>query len=222
MRRNPIPPLIFVVTLIGLAGAYAFFQRALVPRYAATRSVLASRSDIELRMSVRYARGPLVEEDYTMSDEDGVSSAAYRGVGRSGLQITIAEPPLKTIDEGRNVANLFGEVVQDGIWELPSKPPRGNTNARYTLSIYQLTGTSHGSYRLTFTDPHYWATTGGHQFHLKLDKNKPLPDLLNLSSTVLVEPRYERLVADFRSFGPPSFRTKVAAAQSHLGARSQG
>jgi len=37
----------------------------------------------------------------------------------------------------------------------------------------------------------------------------------------VVEPRYQKLVDDFRTFGPPSFRTKVAAAQSRL-ARPQG
>jgi hypothetical protein len=222
MRRNPIPALIFIVALIGLAGAYAFFQASVVPRYAATRTVLASRSDIQLRMVVRYARGPLVEEDYTMADADGVSSAGYRGLGRSGVQITIAERPRKTLDEGSNVANLFGAVVQDGIWDLPSKPPRGDTNARYTVSIYQLTGSRHGSYRFSFTDPHYWATTGGHQFHITLSKDKPVPDLLTLSSTVTIEPRYQKLVDDFRTFGPQSFRSKVAAAQVRLGARSAG
>jgi hypothetical protein len=222
MRRNPIPLLILVAALIGLGGAYAFFEQTVVPRYEATRSVLASRSDLELRMLVAYARGPLVEEDYTMRDADGVSSAEYRGIGRNGLQITIAERPRKTIEEGSDVAYLFGQAVQDGIWELRSKPPRGDATARYTISVYQLTGTSHGSYRFSFTDPRYWATTGGHQFHIKLDKNKPLPDLLNLTSTVVVEPRYQKLVDDFRTFGPQSFRTKVAAAQTRLGARPQG
>jgi hypothetical protein len=222
MRRNPIPPLIFVAALIGLGGAYAFFEQTVVPRYQATRTVLTSRSDLALSLLVRYDRGPLVEEEYSMRDADGVSSAQYRGLGRSGVAITITERPRKTIEEGSDVAYLFGQAVQDGIWELPSKPPRGDASAHYTISVYQLTGSKHGSYRFSFTDPHYWATTGGHQFHIKLDKSKPVPDLLNLSSTVVVEPRYEKLVADFRGFGPQSFRTKVAAAQSRLGSRPQG
>ncbi len=222
MRRNPVPALIFIVTLIGLAGAYAFFERSVFPRYAATRNVLASKSDIALRMVVSYERGPLLEEDYSMHDADGVSSAVYRGLGRNGVQITIAERPRKTIEEGSNVAYLFGQAVQDGIWDLPSKPPRGDTTARYTISVYQLVAGKHGSYRFTFTDPHYWATTGGHQFHIKLDKHKPIPNLLTMSSTVLVEPRYQKLVDDFRTFGPRSFRSKVAAAQNRLGARPQG
>lgn len=222
MRRNPIPPLILVAALIGLGGAYAFFEQTVVPRYQATRTVLTSRSDLQLRMLVRYDRGPLVEEDYAMRDADGTSTIDYRGVGRNGVTVTISERPRRTIEEGSNVAYLFGQAVQDGIWDLPSKPPRGDTSTRYTISVYQLTGSKHGSYRFTFTDPHYWATTGGHQFHIKLDKNKPVPDLLNLTSTVVVEPRYEKLVTDFRTFGPESFRAKVAAAQSRLGGRPQG
>jgi len=49
-----------------------------------------------------------------------------------------------------------------------------------------------------------------------LSKNKPLPNLLALTSTTLVEPRYEKIVEDFREFGPQSFRDKVAAAQTRL------
>jgi hypothetical protein len=151
-----------------------------------------------------------------MSDIDGLSKSRYRALGRSGLAITIDERPRVTIDEGPNVAFLFQQAVLDGIWELPSRPPRGDTSTHYTIEVYQLTGDRHGSHRFEFTDPHYWATTGGHQFHITLAKNKPVPDLLTLSSTTLVEPRYEKLVADFREFGPQSFRDKVAAAQTRL------
>jgi hypothetical protein len=102
--------------------------------------VLASRSDLELRMLVRYTRGPLVEEDYTMRDADGVSTSQYRGVGRNGVQITIAERPRKTIEEGSDVAYLFGQAVQDGIWELHSKPPRGDTALTTSRSRIRSTG----------------------------------------------------------------------------------
>jgi len=41
-----------------------------------------------------------------------------------------------------------------------------------------------------------------------------------MTSTVIVEPRYQKLVQDFRSFGPESFRSKVQAAQARLSARA--
>ncbi len=217
MARNPIPPLILILTFIGLACAGVFFAKTVLPRAIATRKVLDQASKIHLAMTVHYDKGPLVEEDYAMSDDDGVSSSHYKAVGRDGLQITVAERPRRTLEPGTDVAFFFDKAVLDGIWELTSKPPRGDTSAHYTITIYQLTGNEHGSRTIVFTDPHYWATTGGHQFHIKLERDKPVPDLLQLTSTVLVEPRYEKLVGDFRAFGPPSFREKVTAAQERLG-----
>lgn len=219
MPRNPIPPVILILTLLALAGAYLWYQR-LVPRYAATREIAAQRSEVRLGLKVRHERGPIVEEDYEMSNTDGVSSNMFRAANRGGVQITIQERPRKSLEEGTNVAFFFQEAVADGIWDLPSRPPRGDTSTRYEIHIYQLTGNAHGSRRFAFTDPQYWKTTGGHQFQIKLDKKKPLPDLLQLKSTVLVEPRYQKLVEDFRAFGPPAFRAKVAAARVRLGARS--
>ena len=79
-----------------------------------------------------------------------------------------------------------------------------------------MTNGKHGSHEFSFTDPHYWATTGGHQYTIHLDRNKPVPNLLQMSSTVLVEPRYEKIVDAFLDYGSEAFRSKVAAAQSKL------
>jgi hypothetical protein len=214
--RNPIPKIVFVTAVLAVAGAYWVFQTMLLPSYVGTRQVLASRSELRLGMSVRHSSGPISQEDYTMSDIDGLSTSNYRAQSRNGLQINIAERPRETIEEGPNVAYFFQEAVADGIWELTNKPPRGDRSTIYTLFVYQRTGDKDGSRTITFTDPHYWATTGGHQFHIVLDKHKPVPDLLTMTSTTLVEPRYQKLVDDFRAFGPQSFRDKVAAAQSRL------
>ena len=220
MARTPIPVFILVAVLVGLGTAFAYFETTQTPRYAAARKVAAQRSEIRLGMRVTYDRGPLLEEDYALSDIDGTSRSSYRALGRSGTQITITERPRVTLDEGTNVAFFFDRAVQDGVWELRSKPPRGDTRSSYAITIAQVTGDQHGAHRFTFTDPHYWATTGGHQFHITLQKDKPVPNLLQLSSTTLVEPRYQQLVDDFRNFGPSSFRAKVAAAQARLGSRS--
>jgi hypothetical protein len=214
--RNPIPLLVFFASCIGLAAAYWAFEATVVPRINRTHDVLASRSELRISMTVRHDTGPISEEDYAMSDVDGLSKSRYRALGRSGVQITIDERPRRTIEDGPNVAYFFQEAVQDGVWDLQSRPPRGDRSTHYLIDVYQLTGDQHGEHRFEFTDPHYWATTGGHQFHITLDRNKPLPNLLTLSSTTLVEPRYEKVVGDFLSFGPQSFRDKVAAAQSRL------
>jgi hypothetical protein len=216
VRRNFIPLFVLFASLVGLGAAYWAFEATVMPRLNRTHDVLTSRSDLRLTMTVRHDTGPISEEDYVMSDVDGLSKSRYRALGRSGVQITIDERPRETIEDGPNVAYFFQEAVQDGVWDLESRPPRGDRSTHYTIDVYQLTGVQHGEHRFEFTDPSYWATTGGHQFHLILDKNKPLPDLLKMSSTTLIEPRYAKLVADFRSFGPQSFRDKIAAAQSRL------
>lgn len=220
MLRNPIPPLIFLVALIALAGSYAFFQKALLPRYAASRHVLDSRSELRVALAIHHDTGAIAEESYVMRDLDGVSSSTYKVLGRSGLQISIAERPRTTTERGLNVAYFFQETVANGIWELRSKPPRGDRHTHYTLDVFQDVNGQHGSRHITFTDPHYWATTGGHQFTIHLEKHKPVPDLVNLTSTTLVEDRYEKIVSDFRSFGPTSFKTKVTTARARLGVRS--
>lgn len=220
MRSGPIPFIVLVVVLLGLGGAYYYFTRTQTDRYARSRHVVDQVSIIDLSLAVSYDSGPLVREDYRMRDDDGVSKAEYRVLGRSGTQITVSETPRATLDPELNVAFFFDQVVHDGIWELSSKPPRGETGRHFEIRIAQRAGPAHGSRDIVFTDPHYWATTGGHQFTIKLHKGAPIPNLLQLSSTTLVEPRYAALVADFREFGPASFRDKARAARMRLGARA--
>ncbi len=220
LTRNPIPPLVLLITLAGLVIVYQFFQAAVLPRYKASRAVLVSKSELRLSLLVTHDRGPIAEEQYTMSNIDGVSKSRYRVVGRDNLQVAIDERPRETTEFGPNVAYFFQQTVADGIWELRTHPPRGDTSVHYTIDVYQLVNGQHGSRHIVFTDPHYWATTGGHQFTIHLDKKKPTPAFVNLTSTALVEPRYEKVVADFRAFGPDSFRHKVTAARVRLGARS--
>jgi hypothetical protein len=216
VKRNPIAALMLGCMLIALAGGAYIFQTTVAGRVAAARKVANSRSELRLAMVVTHTSGPIGEEDYRMTDLDGVSSSSYRAVGRSGTAITVESLPRETYD----VSFFFEKTVQDGIWELQNRPTRGDDSTAYDLWVYQLVNGQHGSHRFHFTDPQYWATSGGHQFHIKLDKNKPVPNLLTLSSTVVVEPRYAKVVDDFRSFGTDSFRAKIVAARTRLGGRS--
>lgn len=211
-RRNLIPLLIFLAGAAAVAFAWMLFAKTEQDRYDATLKIAHSRSVIKLAMTVHHASGPISDESYLMNDIDGSSSSEYRAVGRSGTTIKVDSLPHQTID----VSFFFDKVVSDGIWELANRPVRGDATTRYTIEIYQLADKDHGSHRFTFNDPHYWATTGGHQYHIHLDKNKPVPDLLSMSSTVVVEPRYERLVNDFLGFGAQGFREKIVAARAKL------
>ncbi len=211
--RTRLIPLIMTLLIVGaVAVASLLFANNERERYQAVQRVRAARSEIHLVFRMRHRSGPIADETYRIENIDGVSTAAYAAVNRTGVKITVDSLPHKT----HEVAFLFGQLVQDGIWNLTTKPPRGDTSTSYTIEVAQLVNRESGSRRVTFTDPHYWATTGGHQFKIKLDKHKPLPDLLRMNSTVLVDTRYEKVVHDFREFGSPAFRAKVADAQTRL------
>ncbi|MBV8354526.1 MAG: hypothetical protein JO101_04340 [Candidatus Eremiobacteraeota bacterium] len=181
-------------------------------RYAQTQVVKQSRSEIRMVFGVAHDRGPIARETFTITNIDGRAQVAYEGLNRAGTTIARFKAPLPGFD----VATLFGQAVQDGIWELQTKPPRGDTTTTYTISIYQLTNNQSGSHRFTFTDPHYWATTGGRQYLIKLDKSKPVPDLVKLNSKSLAEPRYQKLVDDFEKFGTPGYRATLMTARAKL------
>jgi hypothetical protein len=212
--RNPIPPLLALAFLLAIALGWWLFAKTEQGRYDATLRVAHSYSSLQLGLKMVHATGPIVEEDYAMENRNGVSSSSYRAIGRGGTVIDVKALPRETYD----VTFLFEQAVQDGIWELRDRPTRGDASIRYTINVSQTVTGQHGSHHFSFSDPHYWATTGGHQFKIHLDKNKPLPDLLQMSSTTLVEPRYAKLVADFTDFGTPAFRSRIAQAKARLSA----
>ncbi len=212
MHRSIVPLFVFLGGLAALAGGWLIFERTERASYEAAHRVAHSRSEIRMSLLVRRARGPIAEEEYRLADLDGVSSAEYRGRNRSGLQVKIDSLPRRTTD----VSFTFGKAVLDGIWELTSKPPRGDTSTSYEIAVYQEITGEHGSRRFTFTDPAYWARNAGREYHIRLERSKPVPDILRLEGTTLSEPRYERLVADFLEYGSPSFRARIAAVQARL------
>lgn len=219
--RFPVVPVAIALTIVvAIAVAWRLYAGVESSRSAVARRVLAQRSEIRLSLTIEHVAGNVQREEYRIADIDGVSSAEYRISTRGGTLVRVQAPARKTKDYDSDVAFFFGRVVQDGIWELSNRPPRGDTTKRYTVYVYQLVEGKAGSRRFSFTDPHYWATTGGHQFHLTLDKNKPLPDLVRMQSTTLIEPRYGKIVADFEEFGSPPFRKAIAAQRARLEKRT--
>lgn len=214
LRRNAVPLAVACAAILAVVLGFRVFARVETERMDATRRVLNAPSDIRLGLTIRHDAGAVEEESWEMRDRDGISTASYRIVGRDGETIRLLAQPRATTD----VSFLFELAVQDGIWELPNRPPRGDVATHFAFSVYQLNDGAHGSHRFELTDPHYWATTGGHQFHIHLDPDKPVPNLLQLSSTTLVEPRYAKLVADFEAFGSPEFRAKVAQSRRRIAA----
>nr|MDQ2681792.1 hypothetical protein [Candidatus Eremiobacteraeota bacterium] len=199
---------ILVLALAGIITGWLLFQHPIAKRYNAAHTMLLSRSEIHLSMTVAYTHGPIVDERYSMADLDGVSSSNYTIIGTDGKKISITAPPEKTTE----VSFFFDKAVQDGIWKIVNRPPRGDSSKHYTISIRQVAQKEAGSRTVTFTDPHYWAVTAGRQFHIHLDPHKPTPNLLTLQSTSVADPSYAKLVDDFRSFGPDSFKEKIRRA----------
>ena len=214
MRRNSsiVPIAIFALALVGAIVGWRIFWPIESQRYSATQKVEKSQSIIRMVYVVAHQHGPISREQLTFSNVNGAAQVAYEGTNRAGTAIARFSQPV----DGYRVATLFGEAVRDGIWDLRTMPPRGDTTVTYSVTVYQLTNNQSGGHTFTFTDPHYWATTGGRQYHLHLDKSKPVPDLLTLQSTSLSEPRYGKIVADFDAFNSPGFRATLAAARAKL------
>jgi len=118
--------------------------------------------------------------------------------------------------EGYDVTFAFEALVRDGIWELQSRPLHGNTDDIYEIRVAQVAGDRSGRHRFVFADPHYLATTAGREYNIHLDRNKPVPNLITLNSSSSADGRYQKVVDDFRSFGPPRFKKTVAAAREKL------
>ena len=212
--RRIIPLLVLIFVVAGIAVTAIFFGRAERERYESMRRVQLRPSDIKMSFARSYLHGEVAQETLELENRNGSSTDLYRVVGRNGLVVRVQSKPRQTHD----VTFLFEAAVQDGIWELQNRPMRPDDEIRYAVSVYQLVNGEHGSHEFSFSHPHYWATTGGHQYKIHLDKHKPTPDLLHVTSTTLVEPRYEKLVNIFQAYGTPEFRAKMAEARKRVSA----
>jgi hypothetical protein len=212
VRRAVIPAVVFLACAGSLVGSWRLFAATEASRIEGARRIAQAPSELRAAMTVVHDRGPVEREEYRVEDLDGRSSAGYAVENRRGLRAEVATVPRRT----HLVSFFYEELIADGVWELRSKPLRGNLHDEYDVTVSQLVAGERGSNRFSFTDPHYWATTGGHQFHLHLERGKPVPDLLHLSSTVLVEPRYERIVNDFERFGDEGFRRAERDARARV------
>ncbi len=212
MRRFPTTVFAIVLAIIGLVVGWKVFYHDETQRFADVQKVRYSRSELHFGQAVTHGKGPIAREEWRLDNVDGTSSATYTAENRAGTRVAKFTEPIP----GYDVTFAFERLVQDGIWQLQTRPLRGNTDNVYTVSIAQIAGDRSGSHKFTFTDPHYLAIAAGRQYNIHLDKNKPVPDLLTLKSTSTADPRYQKVVDDFSTFGPPRFKKTVAAAREKL------
>jgi len=212
MRRFPTTLVIVILALAGVVLGWKFFFPAESQRYQAVKSVRNQESQLHFSEVVTHDKGPIAREEWRLDNDNGKSTAAYIAQNRAGTRIAKFSEPI----QGYDVTFAFEKLVQDGIWELRTRPLKGKTDDVYTISVAQTAGSRSGKHRFTFTDPHYLATTAGRQYNIHLDRNKPVPDLVTLQSTSTADARYQKVVDDFASFGPPRFKKTVAAAREKL------
>jgi hypothetical protein len=208
--RSAVAALLVLAVAVGTWVVYSLRE---AQRFHDAKAVLTAKSEIRLRLNITHDKGPYAQETYTLSDIDGLSSAAYRVAGRNNIAVTVEMKPYQTYD----VSFAFGKLVQDGLWDLRSKPERGDVSTIYEVTAFQAIEGKSGSHRFTFTDPHYWATA--REFEIHLEKGKALPDLLVLQANAR-DKRYEAIVGDFRAFGTKEFQEEIARAQARASEKS--
>jgi len=212
MRRFPTTLVIVILALVGVVFGWRFFFPAESQRYQAVKTVRNQQSELHFSEVITHEKGPIAREEWRLDNDNGKSTAGYIAQNRAGSRIAKFSEPI----QGYDVTFAFEKLVQDGIWELQTRPLKGKTDDVYSVSVAQVAGNRSGKHRFVFADPHYLATTAGRQYNIHLDKNKPVPDLVTLQSTSTADARYQKVVDDFASFGPPRFKKTVAAAREKL------
>jgi len=210
MRRNLFPWFMLVVAVaLGFWG-WRFYAPGELSRWNGVSQIVNAPSSIDLRLTIHYLKEPIYEEVYHVSDINGISHYSYRIRTYGGTLVTVLQPPHETYD----VASFFETLEQHGLWRLMNKAPRKKDDPIYTLHVAQSVSGKSGSRTIVFSDPHFWATTAAREYDIHLNPKQPVPDLLQIRGTSLLDPRYEAIVKEFSTFGPPLFRRDVRLARS--------
>ncbi len=196
--------LLVIVTCVALAIAgYMLFMKPFIRQEPELDKVLKARSTWTVTMQAYEQRGPISQETYRISNDNGATKMFYSASNRDGTVTKWFEAPLA----GPSGTFLFQQLDADGIWELDDKDVRPNSKEWYIVQVAQTLGDEGGSRAFGFSDPQYWATTKAEEFQLRLPaKSMRSFDLSHIASAgrSLREPRYLKIVEEISSFGPPS------------------
>ena len=205
---------ILICVAIAVAG-YLLFMKPFLKQEPDLDRVLHARSTWTISMQEYQTHGPISQQTYRISNDDGASRMFYSASNRDGTVTKQFDVPLS----GPGATFLFEQLRADGIWELDDKPMRPNPKDQYLVEVDQTLGDEGGSRAFGFSDPHYWATTKAEEFQIRLPaKSMQHLDLTRVASAgrSLREPRYEKIVNEIRSFGPQSVLDAEALIRSEI------
>lgn len=211
MRRFPTTTVILTATALVAVAVWRLLAGQEHDRFVAVDKVRQSRTEIRFSYAVDHETGRIAREEWHFANLDGRSSASYAAVDRAGNRASFDE----RID-GYAVTFLFEELVGDGIWDLQTRPLRGTDPDVHTVHVEQVAGAQAGSHTFRFSDPHYLATTAGREYRIRLDRSKPVPDILKLDSTSAADTRYLKIVDAVEGFGPGRFKRTLVQAREKL------
>jgi hypothetical protein len=209
-----------LVILIGVAVAicgYLLFMKPFLKQEPALDKVLYARSTWSVAMQAYVTHGPISQETYRISNDNGAVKMFFSASNRDGSVTKQFNVPLS----GPYATFLFEQLRADGIWDLDDKPLRPNSKEQYVVAVHQTLGDEGGSRSFGFSDPKYWATTKAQEFYLRLPaKSMKHFNLTNIASAgrPLRDPRYLKIVNEIRGFGPQSVLDAENLIRSELAA----
>src|SRR5579864_4962803 len=113
MRRDSwFGTAVFVFAVVFIICGLVFIRWPDFEHKADVNRVLNQKSLGEATLSISYAKPPIYLEEYSMRDDNGLSSVHYRIQGYSGKVVTITLPSERTINETRNVGFFFEDITQ--------------------------------------------------------------------------------------------------------------
>ena len=195
---------IVILAFVALAAAgYLMFMKPFLKAEPELDRVLKARSTWTVSMQMYKQTGPISQETYRISNDNGASKMFFSATNQDGTLTKWFDVPLS----GPSPTFLFEQLRADGIWELDDKPARPNSKQQYVVEVAQTLGDEGGSRAFGFSDPQYWATTKAEEFQLRLPAKSMRG--LNLSHIAsagrpLRDTRYFKIVREIESFGPQS------------------
>lgn len=210
--------LVIAILALVLVVGYTFWLKPFIGEQRQVEHVRTERSTWSLSMQAYYTKGPIGEETYRISNDDGKVQMFYSATSRDGLLIKQFNVPLV----GPAGTFLFEELRADGIWELEDKPLRPKPKTEYIIQVSQTLGSQGGSRAFGFSDPDYWATTKAREFRLTLPKgHRPINSTAITSVSngrPLRDDRYAKIVLAIREFGPQSVQQAEAKIRDEIAA----